>query len=945
MDFSAPVKKVARFGLYEADLQECVLTKGGLRIRLQDQPFQVLAVLLDRPGQVVTREEIRQKLWPADTFVEFDDGLNNAIKKLRTALGDAADNPRFIETVPRRGYRFLAPVEFSTPTPTPRIDPDSRVQTSTGTTEQIILATRDRVVVDQTGPRRVPWGMVAAAILLLGAGGAALFYTGQHWRSPKQHEERTAAPYSPKPRHSVAVLGFRNLSRRPEEAWLSPALAEMLTTELAAGEQLRTVPGENVARTKRDLSLPDSDSYAKDTLERIHQNLGADFVVLGSYFDLGKVSGGAIRLDLRLQDARTGELVASVSKTGTEVDLPALTSLAGADLRQRMGAAELSKVQEDSLNASQPSNQEATRAYSEGLAKLRACDNLGGQRLLEKSISADPNFAPAHAALADALSALGYDSKARDEAEKAFDLSNSLSREQRMRVEARYREATREWDKAIDIYRALFHLFPDNIEYGLRLAAVQSSAGKGAEVLNTVGDLRKLPAPSSEDPRIGIAEAQGAESIGDYAREETAARMAAQKAQSIGASFLTAASRHLQCWALNRLGQAEQALAACEDARKIFAEAGDRDSVARVLVTSGSVLEEHGQFASAKARYEEALAIHRATDDQAGVALALNVLAVLNVDSGNYANAKTMYEQSTSIARKNGDQDAVILGLGNQANLLLLEGDLKQARPIYEDMLAICRRLDSKDRIALQLGNLGVLLFLQGDLSGAQKAFEESAALDLRAGNKRQLGDDLSNLGDVFQAQAKLPEARQKRSESLAVRTQITDKVGAANIRVAFAQSSIEEGHPTEAIEPLRQAIADLKELKSEDDEASTYPVLARALLLAGNPAEALKVIESGASVASKSRDRMVQFSFAIAEAQVKAANGQIASADESLTRIIAETKKDGFVGYELEARLALAEIQLRSARTATAQARLAAVEKDARTKGFLLIAHKAGSL
>src|SRR4029077_18507240 len=184
---------------------------------------------------------------------------------------------------------------------------------------------------------------------------------------------------------------------------LSAALAEMLTTELAAGEQLRTIPGGDVARHKRDLFLPDSDTYAKDTLERIHQNLGTDFVVLGSYFDLGKVSGGAIRLDLHLQDARTGELVASVSKSGTEIDLPALTSLAGADLRQRMGAAELSNVQEDSLNASQPSNQEAARAYSEGLAKLRSYDNLAGQRLLEKSISAEPRFAPAHAALADAL--------------------------------------------------------------------------------------------------------------------------------------------------------------------------------------------------------------------------------------------------------------------------------------------------------------------------------------------------------------------------------------------------------------------------------------------------------------------------------------------------------------------------------------------------------------
>src|SRR5580704_14278329 len=112
MDLAVPGKRIARFGLYEADLAECVLTKSGFRVKLQDQPFQVLGLLLERPGAVVTRQEIQQKLWPGDTFVEFDDGLNNAIKKLRVALCDSADNPRFIETVPRRGYRFLGEVTF-----------------------------------------------------------------------------------------------------------------------------------------------------------------------------------------------------------------------------------------------------------------------------------------------------------------------------------------------------------------------------------------------------------------------------------------------------------------------------------------------------------------------------------------------------------------------------------------------------------------------------------------------------------------------------------------------------------------------------------------------------------------------------------------------------------------------------------------------------------------
>jgi len=103
---------IFRFGAYEADPGSGDLRKSGLRLRVQEQPFQVLLVLLERPGEVVTREELRQKLWPADTFVDFDHSLNTVINKLREALSDSAANPRFIETLARRGYRFVAPVEF-----------------------------------------------------------------------------------------------------------------------------------------------------------------------------------------------------------------------------------------------------------------------------------------------------------------------------------------------------------------------------------------------------------------------------------------------------------------------------------------------------------------------------------------------------------------------------------------------------------------------------------------------------------------------------------------------------------------------------------------------------------------------------------------------------------------------------------------------------------------
>src|SRR5579863_8561439 len=111
MGVPTPTRSLIRFGEYELDLQAGFLRKSGIRIRCQEQPLQVLAALVERPGQLVTREELRRRVWPQDTFVDFDQALNTAIKKIRVALNDEADAPRYIETVPRRGYRFVAPVE------------------------------------------------------------------------------------------------------------------------------------------------------------------------------------------------------------------------------------------------------------------------------------------------------------------------------------------------------------------------------------------------------------------------------------------------------------------------------------------------------------------------------------------------------------------------------------------------------------------------------------------------------------------------------------------------------------------------------------------------------------------------------------------------------------------------------------------------------------------
>ena len=267
--------------------------------------------------------------------------------------------------------------------------------------------------------------LIPAATILVAAAIAGLLYfpwpSGrQKTRSDASGSAASSVSSHTKLRRSVAVLGFKNLAGKPDEAWLSTALSEMLTTELAAGEKLRTIPGEDIAHTKKDLSIPETDSLGRETLVKLRKNLGSDYVVLGSYLDLGKETGGQIRLDLRLQDAGSGETIATLSKTGTEEQFLSLISGIGEQLRERLGIAQITPNEAAGVTASLSSNADAARFYSEGIAKLRLFDSLGARDLLQKAVVKDPAYALAHSALAQAWSSLGLRSEGTSGSQASF---------------------------------------------------------------------------------------------------------------------------------------------------------------------------------------------------------------------------------------------------------------------------------------------------------------------------------------------------------------------------------------------------------------------------------------------------------------------------------------------------------------------------------------------
>jgi TolB-like protein/DNA-binding winged helix-turn-helix (wHTH) protein len=408
-----------RFGVFEADLRAGELRRNGVKVRLQDLPFRALTLLLTRPGEVITREEFRQTLWPADVFVDFEQGISSAVMRLRDALGDAAGNPIFIQTIERRGYRWIGPIfsqsldpviqdrapavgTMPLPEPVPGEMPVeiTKPQSHDFTARyEIGLTTRART----RSSRAVSW--VAAGILaVVGLGGFYLFLS----------RVRPASPIS-----SIAILPFDNLSAPV----FNDAFSDGLTDEIAAS--ISHVDGVRVAGRRSAFVFKGK----HDDLRDIGSRLNVEAVVEGSV----QRAGDRTHVAVQLNRTRDGFTIWSQTYDGTtadwiQIESQIATSIAGALARrispQGAPAAHDAEAHALYLEARYQWNQ---RNFP---AELKSVD------LMQQAIARDPNYALAWAGLADSLISIGnveevdpaaYMPRARDAALKALQLDPSLA--------------------------------------------------------------------------------------------------------------------------------------------------------------------------------------------------------------------------------------------------------------------------------------------------------------------------------------------------------------------------------------------------------------------------------------------------------------------------------------------------------------------------------------
>jgi TolB-like protein/DNA-binding winged helix-turn-helix (wHTH) protein/Tfp pilus assembly protein PilF len=387
MEASTPNRRT-RFGAFEVDLRSGELYKHGIRLKLQDQPFQVLTVLLEHSGEVVSREDLRQKLWPADTFVDFDTGLNSTIKKLRDTLGDSAEQPRYIETLPRRGYRFIAALaDIATSVDPPlaapsEVGPGDKPESAVPSDSSALPAETKTKFASVRWSTFLVFALLVFALLVF-CSLALLLY-------------RTSSAYHTRPPaiKSLAVLPLKNLAPDSTQEYLADGMTEALIGRLSGIHDLRVISRTSVMRFKD----------ARLSVQEIGKTLSVDAIVEGSVIQ----DGGRIRVHVQLIRAATDEHFWSEAYDRDLRDVLALESDIAQSVARKVEAT-VTGEEHSRLVAARNVSPEVYESYLKGRfgkGNTRA-EVERSIAYYQEAINKDATFVPAYVGLAAAYDRLG----------------------------------------------------------------------------------------------------------------------------------------------------------------------------------------------------------------------------------------------------------------------------------------------------------------------------------------------------------------------------------------------------------------------------------------------------------------------------------------------------------------------------------------------------------
>ncbi|MCY7349016.1 MAG: tetratricopeptide repeat protein [Pyrinomonadaceae bacterium] len=483
---NAPEKQIYRFENVEVNLQHCSLRRGEQEQHLRRKTFQVLVYLLEQRERLVTKNELMENVWK-DTAVT-DDALVQCIKEIRRTLGDNSQQPRFIKTVPKVGYRFISPVEenFNDAAQIKEIiHMESKREIDFSPAAAPLSQIASQLPEIASGATLPKWKTQCAATMIISLivmiiVGLSVSFAPNLWQSAAPPSE-ISLPQTPG-KKPIAVMYFENQSGSAELEWLREGLADMLITNLSRSGKLTVLSRRQLHLLLERYGYRQGENIGFDAVLATARKSRAEWFITGSFAQIGE----KVRIDLQLHDTATGELRAAENLTVeraelilTEIDLLSLKIINHLGAAENDSPAQLTRVMTNNL--------EAYRYYSLAVEKAQAMHNREAIELLEKAIALDADFAMAHARIGYTYAlSWGFAEKGKPHLERAFRLSERLTEKDRLSIAAWYAIANLDYPNAIQAFREIINRYPFETEAYWRLARLQSGEERLAEALETL---------------------------------------------------------------------------------------------------------------------------------------------------------------------------------------------------------------------------------------------------------------------------------------------------------------------------------------------------------------------------------------------------------------------------------------------------------------------------
>jgi DNA-binding winged helix-turn-helix (wHTH) protein/tetratricopeptide (TPR) repeat protein/TolB-like protein len=939
---SGQESRVYRFGDFVLEPHERRLSCRGASAALTPKVFDTLVLLVERAGRVVSKDDLMKALWPRG-FVE-ESTLSNHIWQIRRALGETAKSTRFVETVPKVGYRFVAPVVLAPsvaiatiavdPGPVDRAPddpvpadpgPDVAVPDVAGPVPAVPTPAPSMTAAGSSHTRRPRVGLVAG---LIGTALVLLVATGVGWRSGMRQSGIDAKLPTDR---TVAIVGFNNLSQSAKDAWLGPALTAMLGSELSAADHVRVVPDELVREASQGLGAPLAGGYGAETLARLRRRLDADFVVTGSYWVAAGADDPTLRVDLQLQSARSGALVGTMSNLVSLSALASLVNQSGASLRERIGVSIPNPSVAALLANVRPPTTDVARRVGVALDAMERHDAARARDELLEAVAEAPGFAPAYLYLSRAWSALGYRQKALAAAQQAAARAADLPPELKLQIDAAIAVDSYEWGQAAATAKALVAMKPLSVEYRIDSSDAEIAMGDLTGAAATLLELKRLP-QGAADPRVALASARLALARNDVKGAEAAAASALAESQERGLTGVAADAEFELASARLLLGQYAAAAKDAESAIAAYQAMGNPHGESAARWRLGSAKWDLNQVIEGREEYSRALDIAQRIGDAGEAGLVYRNQCSLLWFAGDRDGARAAGHQALAIARGTGDLQLQAWTLRALATIAADDAVTDEVLAEYGEVTELTERTHDAGGHVWSLATNADILRERGDLDAAN----ESCARAMTEASV--LTDPQFTVYSTFTCalialdRGEIERSRTLLDKAATVSASSHNPIYAANAELVMGQIEFEAAHWAEAMRRLHGAAQSFAALEASTGEADAEALIALCAQAIGDAVErdraAARARTLRASITAQQEIYVVDIALA------ELGDGPSATTAEHLRELALDAERRHFVAWSLEAKLAEWRLLSSQGSRAAIKARKA-LEAEARKRGF----------